>query len=187
MNTLKQILYNFLIYIRILFILPGIDWRNEKLLMDLNRWSEILSISGSRVDVLAALMNDYPEFRNLYMYRCKNGLYKRWVKLFYRPMNTLYIMCDEIGGGLFIQHGFATYIAAKSIGKNCWINQQVTIGYTGHGGPPIIGDNVTITCGAKVIGPVTLGDNAIIGANAVVVKDVEPNAVMVGIPAKRIK
>jgi len=44
-----------------------------------------------------------------------------------------------------------------------------------------------ITCGAKVLGDITVGDNSIIGANAVVVKDVEPGAVMGGVPAKRIK
>ena len=58
---------------------------------------------------------------------------------------SMYIETPEIGGGLFIQHGFATMIAAKSIGENCWINQQVTVGYKGSKIPPVIGNNVTIT------------------------------------------
>ena len=78
-------------------------------------------------------------------------------------------------------------IAAKYIGEDCWINQQVTIGYNGNGEAPVIGDNVMITCGAKVLGNINIGDNAVIGANAVVVKDVEAGAVMGGIPAKRIR
>ncbi|WP_426350916.1 serine O-acetyltransferase [Alloiococcus sp. CFN-8] len=102
-------------------------------------------------------------------------------------MNTLFIQSKEIGGGLFIQHGFSTMIAAESIGENCWINQQVTIGYSGHGRAPIIGDDVMITCGAKVLGSITVGDNAVIGANAVVIKDVEDGAVMGGIPARSLK
>lgn len=78
-------------------------------------------------------------------------------------------------------------VAATSIGENCWINQQVTVGYTGHGRPPIIGNNVMITCGAKVLGSITVGDNAVIGANACVIKDVEPGAVMGGVPAKKLR
>lgn len=136
---------------------------------------------------LAKLLWRYPEFRNLYLYRnTSRRLYRLWVKLWYKPMDTLYIETPEIGGGLFIQHGFATMIAAKSIGENCWINQQVTIGYTGKG-CPTIGDNVMITCGAKVLGNIHVGDNAVIGANAVVVRDVEPGAVMGGVPARKIK
>ena len=88
---------------------------------------------------------------------------------------------------MFIQHGFATMIAAESIGENCWINQQVTIGYNGHDDPPVIGNNVMITCGAKVLGSITVGDHAVIGANAVVIRDVEPGAVMGGIPARVLR
>lgn len=157
------------------------------MMMDIARWKSILSIQGGRIVTLAHLMRDYPEFRNLFIYRCGGTFYSRWVKLFYPPMRTLYLHTPEIGGGLFIQHGFATMISATSIGENCWINQQVTIGHTGKGRPPIIGNGVMITCGAKVLGPITIGDNAIIGANACVIRDVEPGAVMGGVPAKRIK
>lgn len=51
----------------------------------------------------------------------------------------------------------------------------------------MIGDDVMITCGAKVLGEITVGDGAVIGANAVVIRDVEPGAVMGGVPAKRIR
>lgn len=87
---------------------------------------------------------------------------------------------------MFIQHGFATVIGAEKIGKHCFINQQVTIGYNGDKAP-IIGDNVTITCGAKVIGGIHIGDNCIIGANSVVVKDIPSNSTVVGVPGRIIK
>ena len=98
-------------------------------------------------------------------------------------MDTLYLEAKDIGGGLFIHHGFSTMLAAESVGENCWINQQVTVGFKDHSRAPIIGNDVMITCGAKVLGPITIGDGSVIGANAVVVKDVDAGSVMVGIPA----
>lgn len=89
-------------------------------------------------------------------------------------------------GGLIIQHGFSTIINAKKIGENCHIYQQVTIGFNGTE-QPVIGNNVRICCGAKVIGGVNIGNNVVIGANAVVVKDVPDNVVVAGVPAKIIK
>ena len=94
--------------------------------------------------------------------------------------------------GTIFPHLFGIVIArAATIGNNCRIYQNVTIGAkdiaTGHGDPafyPTIGNNVTIYAGAVIIGPVHIGDNAVIGANAVVTKDVPANATAVGIPAK---
>lgn len=184
MRKLRRMLYT----LRLLFILPGIDWHNEAFRKDLARWKAILHVECSDRAALAQILSTRPEFRNLFIYRNSHRpIYRRWISLWYKPMDTLYFDTPEIGGGLFVQHGFATMIAAKSIGENCWINQQVTIGYNGQDGPPVIGSNVMITCGAKVLGNVTIGDGAVIGANAVVVRDVEPGAIMGGVPAKRIR
>lgn len=71
------------------------------------------------------------------------------------------------------------------MGENCQIYQQVTIG--NNGGIPTIGNNVEICAGAKVIGPITIGDDVVIGANAVVTKNIPSHSVVVGIPAKIIK
>lgn len=71
---------------------------------------------------------------------------------------------------------------AKSIGENCWINQQVTIGYRGSEAP-FIGDNVTIYAGAIIYGACHLEDGAVIGAGAVVINDVPGDAIAVGVPA----
>lgn len=108
-------------------------------------------------------------------------------KVFFTPMNTLFIDSPDIGEGLFIQHGFSTIIAARSLGKNCWINQQVTIGFADDGKAPTIGDNVHITAGAKVFGDILIGDNSLIGANAVVFKNVPPNCTIVGVPGYIVK
>jgi serine O-acetyltransferase len=93
----------------------------------------------------------------------------------------------EIGGGVFIPHanGIVIHIDAK-IGRNCNISQQVTIGVGGTdpSGTPTIGDRVFLGPGAKIFGPITVGDDVAIGANAVVMKDLPNHVVAVGIPAK---
>ncbi len=105
----------------------------------------------------------------------------------YFHSHNLYISCNDIGAGLFIEHGFSTIIACNHIGENCWINQQVTIGYSDTVHCPYIGNNVQIKAGAKIIGNVRIGNDVIIGANAVVVKDVPSHSIVVGVPAKIIK
>lgn len=154
---------------------------------DIEHFQEITKIKGSYIEALYKLMEERPEIRNLLYYRFGDirGFIKL-LKLIAPPIPTLHIWTPKIGGGLFIQHGFATVIAAKKIGKHCFINQQVTVGYNGEDAP-IIGDNVKITCGAKVLGKVNIGNNVTIGANAVVVKDVPDNVTVVGVPAYIIK
>lgn len=161
---------------------------DDKLCMDLARWKEIHHLDCTDTMAMAQLLWRCREFRNLVIYRHRNHpIRRRIIGLFYPPMDTLYIDAFEIGGGLYIQHGFATMIAAKSIGANCWINQQVTIGYNGQGDAPVIGNNVMITCGAKVLGNIHVGDNVTIGANAVVIRDVPDHSVVGGVPARILK
>ena len=102
-------------------------------------------------------------------------------------MSTLFIWTENIGPGLFIQHGFATVSAAKSIGSNAWINQQVTIGYKDDSSAPVIGNNVSICAGAIVLGNIFVGNNSTIGANAVITKDVPEESVVIGSKAFIIK
>ena len=92
----------------------------------------------------------------------------------------------QIGGGLLIPHPNGIVILpAATIGPNCLIFQQVTIGANGPV-PPSIGGHVDIGAGAKILGGVVIGDHAKIGANAVVLSDVPPHGVAVGIPARII-
>lgn len=159
---------------------------------DIERWLEITGDEApkSRWRQLVYLLGMHPEFRNLFYYRIKKadrGILRRLLletaKLTFRPLESLRINTPSIGPGLFIQHGTCTGIAAHSIGKNCWINQNVNIGYSNDVDCPTIGDNVSIKTGAKVFGDIHIGDNSIIGTNAVVLKNVPENCTVVGIPA----
>lgn len=90
----------------------------------------------------------------------------------------------SIGKGLKINHGISTVVGARVvIGSNCLIHQGVTLGAK-DGYRPLIGDNVTVYAGAKIIGNVSVGDNAVIGANSVVLKDVPINCTAAGVPAR---
>jgi serine O-acetyltransferase len=88
----------------------------------------------------------------------------------------------KISGGLLIPHpnGIVIHPEAR-IGANCLIFQQVTIGTRNGPGLPRIGDHVDIGAGAKILGPVEIGRGARIGANAVIIKNVESGAVALGI------
>lgn len=126
----------------------------------------------------------YPEFRSLFYHRIgKISIIIRWL---YKPQSHLAMDCPNIGEGLFIQHGYCTDLSARSIGKNCWINQRVTLGYKGND-CPTIGDNVRIGVGAIIIGNVHIGDNVNIGAGAIVVKDVPNNCTICPPKAQIVK
>lgn len=134
-------------------------------------------------------MNFQHEFRaNFYLRIGKVRYFRKILFWFYKPDGSVMIHMPEakIGKGLMLGHGFSIMVVANSIGENCSIFQQVTIGFT-RNGCPTIGNNVSIFAGAKVLGPVTIGDNAVIGANAVVTRDVPNNAVYGGVPAKLIR
>ena len=96
----------------------------------------------------------------------------------------------EIGRHFFIDHGFVVIGETATIGDEVTIYQMVTLGGTnpsnGIGGKrhPTIGNGVIIGSGAQVLGPITVGDRARIGANAVVTRDVPEGATMTGIPAR---
>ena len=103
----------------------------------------------------------------------------------------------KIGKNFFIDHGMGVVIGETSeIGDNVTIYHMVTLGGISPSinsdnqrqvkRHPTLKDNVVIGSGAQVLGPLTVGENAKVGANAVVTKDVPANAVMVGIPAKNV-
>ena len=136
------------------------------------------------------LLTFYVMVRNIFYARVayRHHYYAKVLSVFARPLPLLDISSTaEIGGGLIVQHGYGTIIAPRKIGKNCWVNQGVTIGYTNDNDCPTLGDNVTVYAGAKILGDVHVGNNVVVAANAVVVKDVEDNCIVGGVPAKVIK
>jgi serine O-acetyltransferase len=124
----------------------------------------------------------------------KNGL--GVVASFFDMVNYLIFGCiipshASIGEGTHIEHrGVAVVINRRAvIGKRCSIGAQVVIGGKGKDipGVPLIGDDVYLGAGAKILGAIRVGNGATIGANSVVLRDVPDGATAVGIPARVLR
>lgn len=140
----------------------------------------------------------YPGVWALGLHRVAHWLFEaqlfflaRMVNTFSRFMTAIDIHPGaKIGRNFFIDHGFVVIGETAEIGDNVTMYQGSTLGGTnptnGQGGKrhPTIGDNVIVSLGAAILGPIQVGAGARIGANAVVTKDVAEGATMVGIPAK---
>lgn len=118
-----------------------------------------------------------PEYRSVFYRRSK--YLGRLINLYLPGQKCLYIGTKQIGGGICVNHGHSTEINAKSIGNNCHIFQNVTIGTNGSAIGPVIGDNCFFGAGCVVLGEIRIGNNVKVGANAIVVKDVPDNCTVV--------
>ena len=139
---------------------------------------------AGRIIQFVSLMTWVREFRNVFYFR--TGKAALLLSILCRPLASLEIFSRiKIGPGLFVVHGNGTFVMADRIGDNCRIYQQVTIGNVdvAEGGRPIIGNNVIIYAGAKIVGGVKIGDNVTIAANSLVIKDVPANSTVMGVPA----
>jgi serine O-acetyltransferase len=144
---------------------------------------------------LVEVMLLYPGFHVLVFHRCSHWLYKhkrfflaRMISQWGRGFTGIEIHPGAtIGPCLFIDHGMGIVIGETAeIGTNCTIYHQVTLGGTGKDTGkrhPTIGDNVLIGAGAKILGPVYIGDNARIASGSVVLTDIPDNATAAGVPA----
>ena len=140
----------------------------------------------------------YQGFHILVYYRVAHFLYKH--KLFFMArlisqIGRFFTGIEihpgaKIGKRLFIDHGMGIVIGETAeIGDDCTIYHQVTLGGTGKDKlkrHPTIGNNVMIGAGAKLLGPIIIGNNVKVGAGAVVLKNIEDNVTVVGVPADRI-
>ena len=152
-----------------------------------------------------SLILTYPGVKAVFFHKIANffaiakfNLIARIISQFSRFLTGIEIHPKaKIGKNLFIDHGMGVVIGETSeIGNNVTIYHMVTLGgispsinsddQRNSKRHPTLMDNVVVGSGAQVLGPVTVGKNAKIGANAVVTKDVPENAVMVGIPAKNV-
>ena len=154
---------------------------NKHVKEDLTVWHKIYAPCKINILAYIYLLTWVKEYRNVVYYRLGIS------SILTPPLQSLYINTANIGKELFIQHGFSTIISAKTIGDNCTICQQVTIGYTSDGKSPIIGNNVKICAGAIVVGGVHIGDNSIVGAGAIVVDEVPENSVVCSPKARVVK
>jgi len=134
----------------------------------------------------------------IFLYYCASWLYRHHIPFLPNALQLLlYLLCNavvpykvQIGAGCLLGHGGGGVVihAEVIIGNNVLICQQVTIGGTGlNPRVPIIGDDVYIGAGAKVLGPVVVGNNSVIGANAVVVKSVPDRCIVAGVPARILR
>ena len=147
----------------------------------------------------------YPGVKAVFFHRIANffsvaklDLIARIISQFSRFMTGIEIHPGaKIGKNLFIDHGMGVVIGETSdIGDNVTIYHMATLGGIAPSinsdnqrdvkRHPTLKDNVVVGSGAQILGPVVIGKNAKVGANAVVTKDVEENAVMVGMPAKNV-
>ena len=147
----------------------------------------------------------YPGAKAVFFHRIANffaiakfNLIARIISQFSRFLTGIEIHPNaKIGKNLFIDHGMGVVIGETSdIGDNVTIYHMVTLGGISPSinsddqrntkRHPTLMDNVVVGSGAQILGPVVIGKNAKIGANAVVTKDVDENSVMVGIPAKNV-
>ena len=128
-------------------------------------------------------------------YTIKSGLLRKPFSLLYKILykfiqviTGIELPCEvTVGKNFRIDHFGGIIISGfASFGDNCVIRDGVTVGLRRVDDPvaPQIGNNVDIGTGAKVLGGITIGDNVVIGANAVVLEDVPPNSIAVGVPAR---
>ncbi len=138
----------------------------------------------------------YPGLHAIWMYRVAHWLWThrlyllgRWVSHVARWLTGIEIHPGAvIGPGFFIDHGMGVVIGETAeIGEDVTLYHGVTLGgvsWKREKRHPTIGNHVVIGAGAKILGPITVGDHTRIGANSVVVKDVPPNSVVVGVPGR---
>lgn len=162
--------------------------RNRRVIdEDLSHWFQIRSYGekkcGAKYLLKSFAVNR--DFRTQFYHRV--GAMKHILCFFlrYETANDIESL-ERVGGGLVLVHAFGITINGYcSIGKNCVILPNVTLGYS-KGSVPTIGDNVFIGAGAVIIGGVRIGNSVKIGAGAVVVDDVPDNCTIVSPKANRV-
>ena len=168
---------------------------------DLRAWKRIgfLGTSSSQQLPISfkealTLYWNYTGVRATWVYRLSNWCYRQHIPLLpgilwrrnIRRYGLDIVPSVPIGPGLYIAHPVGIVVMARGLGRNVSLISSITIGMRNEHRFPLIGNNVTIGAGARVLGGIIIGDSAKIGANAVVIEDVMPDATMVGIPARPI-
>ena len=172
----------------------------------MNDYLESIKKRDPAAKSILSIILTYPGVKAVFFHQISNFFYKAGFDLIARIISqTMRFFTGieihpgaKIGKNLFIDHGMGVVIGETSeVGDNVTIYHNVTLGGSSpsidserqrHGKRhPTIGNDVVIGSGAQIIGPIKVGNNSRIAANAVVVKDVPENATMVGIPARAVK
>lgn len=163
---------------------------------DASRWihpGQFTPVSELQPRMIERFLYQYPAFRAVAWFRVGQWCKYKGVRaagyiqrMLMRKYGLEIAVHAPIGGGLYIPHPVGTVIMPERIGKNCSIIASVTIGMRNEWKFPVFGDNVFIGAGARVLGGITIGDDAVIGANAVVIHDVPAATTVVGIPARPV-
>ena len=175
-------------------------------ILDMNEYLESIKSRDPAAKSIISIILTYPGVKAVFFHKFANFFHVAGFDLIARIISqTVRFFTGieihpgaKIGKNLFIDHGMGVVIGETSvIGENVTMYHAVTLGGSTPSinsdqqrfekRHPTIGDNVVIGSGAQIIGPVIVGKNARIAANAVVVKDVPENATMVGIPAKAVQ
>ncbi|MGY3614424.1 serine O-acetyltransferase [Bradyrhizobium sp. USDA 10063] len=167
----------------------------DLLQMDACRWvrpEDVADRSELTPLLLLKLLFRHPPLRAMAWFRLATLMHRRKVKLLpgvlQRRLLRLYglelVPGATIGGGLYIAHPVGCVIVVESMGTNVSMMGSVTLGRREKLRWPTVGDNVFFGAGCRVLGPIEIGANATVGANAVVLIDVPPGAVAVGVPAR---
>lgn len=181
--------YYFLLFKQILFsptlLLFYLSNNKKDILLDVFINDEIPKSKIKQYSSLLKKITSSAYFRTLFYHRTPRKI-TTFYRLFYPKERTLIIDINcKIGGGVHLAHPYSTILNAEVIGKNLYLNHLVTVGEI-KGKKPIIGNNVELHANCIVIGGIIIGHNVIIGAGAVVNKNVPDNSVVIGNPMRII-
>lgn len=160
-------------------------------------------IKVSRAKLVALVLTNRG-LHAVFIYRIAHSLHRRNIPvlpLVFARFSQLFFAVDispsaELGPGIVITHGFGLVIGGKvKIEGPCYLYHGVTLGARGvrwidgsrEEGHPTVESGVLFGAGAKVLGPIRIGKGSIVGANAVVIEDVPPHAVVAGVPARVVR
>ena len=189
-----------------IYIYSSLNLSSSHYIHLMNDYLESIKKRDPAAKSIISILLTYPGVKAVFFHQISNFFYKAGFDLIARIISqTIRFFTGieihpgaKIGKNLFIDHGMGVVIGETSeIGDNVTIYHNVTLGGSSPSidserqrhekRHPTIGNDVVIGSGAQIIGPIKVGNNSRIAANAVVVKDVPENATMVGIPAKAVK